>query len=242
MNDPKLIEKIQKMLELGRRGGSESEMETAMRMVHELLAKYNLTIADVKAPQEEAAVQDETSRSGQRIEVWQQSIWQSISSLYFCFHYIDRGSPHLQHVLIGRPSNVVVAKDMIAYIIATGKRLAVSYPTVKARNSFKKGFAFRIAERAGAELQRAKANKLTDASGTALILAPIYEQAEREARALLESKGIKIKVSTSQVSTGDAHAFHSGREAANKVSLQANGVGGSAAPVGMLGREVGKDR
>lgn len=39
-----LIEKIQKCLELARRGGTEAEADTAMRKVQELLAKHNLSM------------------------------------------------------------------------------------------------------------------------------------------------------------------------------------------------------
>lgn len=243
MNDPKLIEKIQKMLELGRRGGTEAEMETAMRMVHELLAKYNLSLADLKesSPSDENTVHDETFVPGKRGKLWQEDIWDAIASLYFCFYYrcrvgVDDPVPHRLYILIGRPSNVAIAKNMITYVIETGEKLAASYPSAAARNSFKQGFASRIEQRADAEIARAKANELKDDAGNALILAPIYEQAEREAQELLAARGIKLSYFRSNYSVGDEDAFHSGREAADRISLKANGVERSTAPVGLLGR------
>ena len=42
-----VIAKIQKLLALGRRGGTEQEADAAMAKAQELLAKYNLDLAVV---------------------------------------------------------------------------------------------------------------------------------------------------------------------------------------------------
>ena len=44
----KVLERIKKMLTLGNdAGATEAERETALRMAYNVMAKYNLTIADL---------------------------------------------------------------------------------------------------------------------------------------------------------------------------------------------------
>src|SRR4051794_30275940 len=47
-NMDSIVSRINKLLALGERGGTEAEATAAMRKVHELLAKHNLSLDDVK--------------------------------------------------------------------------------------------------------------------------------------------------------------------------------------------------
>jgi hypothetical protein len=82
-----IIEKINKLLALGERGGTEAEATAAMQKVHELLAKHNLSLDDVKESPvaEEDYVRDEAEASAR--QPWQDWVWTSVAELYFCKHF-----------------------------------------------------------------------------------------------------------------------------------------------------------
>src|SRR4051812_832746 len=119
-----IISRINKLLALGERGGTEAEATAAMQKVHELLAKHNLSLDDVKdAPtEEEDYIQDETT--GAAKQPWQDVVWSGVARLYFCKHLKRTGPDGTRHLLIGKPSNIAVAKYVAAYLVRTGEELA----------------------------------------------------------------------------------------------------------------------
>lgn len=109
-----LIDRIQKLLALGERGGTEAEATAAMRKVHELLAKHNLSLDDVKESPvaEEDYVRDEAASSPR--QPWQDWVWTSVAELYFCKHFKRKFGSQTTHLLIGKPSNIAVVKYVAA--------------------------------------------------------------------------------------------------------------------------------
>lgn len=227
-----IIAKINKLLALGERGGTEAEATAAMQKVHELLAKHNLQLDDVKdAPaKEEDYVQDESNSASR--QPWQDYIWNAVAKLYFCKHLKRTSGSGTRHLVIGKPSNIAVVKYVAAYIIRTGEELARqaaagSDSKQTFRNSFKKGFAYRIQVRTEEEIRKAKAGGLTDSTtGTALILSPLYDQSKREIDRFIMEQGMRIRRSTRYDSgVSNPEGFNAGRNAADSVSLRGNGVG-----------------
>jgi len=90
--------------------------------------------------------------------------------------------------------------------------------------SFKLGFSHRISQRVKEEIDRAKKNEIKDETGKALILAPVYEKAAKEAKRFLRDQGIHLRSRNTRNSVSDQAAFNSGKEAANNISLRANGI------------------
>ena len=235
-----IIAKINKLLALGERGGTEAEATAAMQKVHELLAKHNLSLDDVKDSPvaEEDYIQDETE--GKRGQSWQDYIWTAVAKLYFCKHLTRSGASGVRHLVIGRPSNIAVVKYLAAYIVRTGEELArqaASDAESKQtfRNSFKKGFAYRIATRVEEEIKNAKAGKMTDSvTGTALILLPLYDQSKRDIDRFIMASGMKVRRSSGSIEVSNRDGFAAGRSAADSVSLRGNGIGQKA--VAAIGR------
>ena len=229
-----IIERINKLLALGERGGTEAEATAAMQKVHELLAKHNLSLDDVKESSvaEEDYIQDESE--GKRGQPWQDYIWTAIAKLYFCKHLTRSGPSGTRHLVIGKPSNIAVVKYLAAYIVRTGEELArqaaASSESKQAfRNSFKKGFAYRLAVRVEEEIASAKAGKMTDsATGTALIVSPLYDQSNRDIDRFIMASGMKVRRSTGSINVSNRDGFTAGRSAAESVSLRGNGVGQKA--------------
>lgn len=232
--DITLIEKIKKLLEMARRGGTEAEMELALSKVHELLAKYNLSLVDVESHSDK----EQTSKGTDLVwgnQTHQMIIWNAISKLYFCFYYTQNIKANKKrgiiHTVIGKPSNIVVVKNMAAYIANLCDNLAKTLPGNQ-RSSFKKGFASRIDHRVQAELYRAKQNRMENTeTGTALILRPVYEAEEKESREYLKSQGIETKSGSCNLNIRDRNGFQAGQEAAENVSLKANGITNTEAAI-----------
>lgn len=59
-----IVERIQKILALGRRGGTEAEAAAAMAKAQELLAEHNLTLAQVESAQQGTARREELAAAG----------------------------------------------------------------------------------------------------------------------------------------------------------------------------------
>jgi hypothetical protein len=238
INMEAIITKIQKLLALGERGGTEAEATAAMQKVHELLAKHNLSLNDVKnAPDaEEDCVMDETTATAK--QPWQDYIWDSIAKLYFCRHlkrtrYSGNKVTGVQHLTIGKPSNIAVVKYVAVYLIRTGEALAKEAAVGQDSrqtfiNSFKKGFAIRVAGRVAEEIQKARDGKLADsATGTALTVLPLYEQAKREIDTSIQESNIHPRAPRGgRVGVSNYSGYTAGKEAANGVSLVANSVEG----------------
>ena len=125
INQTSLIRKIQKLLQLSRDdAATEHEAALAAAKVHELLASYNLSLAEV-----EEHVATETSHRNQDMKVegwnsrrllpWERLLWLATCKLYFCCSTLSVG----RSFIIGRAHNVIVAKEMLTYLIETVRRL-----------------------------------------------------------------------------------------------------------------------
>lgn len=105
------------------------------------------------------------------------------------------------------------------------------------RNSFKKGFAVRIAARVAEEIRVAKAGEMTDtATGTALVLSPVYDRAARDIERFMMEQSMKPRMASSRSTVSDSNGYRAGKEAAESVSLRGNGVGEKA--VAAIGRSA----
>lgn len=226
-----IVSRIKKLLALGERGGTEAEAAAAMQKVHELLAKHNLCLDDVKDSPvaEEDYIRDESEATAR--QPWQDIIWTSVAKLYFCKHLnMSGGIGRYRHLIIGKPSNIAGVKYVAGYIVRTGDMLAgqaaVSSDGSRAfRNSFKKGFAYRIHARVEEEIKNARAGKMTDSvTGTALILSPLYDSSSRDIDRFIMGQNMKIKRVSQNASVSDHNGYVAGRNAADSVSLRNNGV------------------
>lgn len=220
-------EKIQKMLELAKRGGTEAEAETAMRMVLEALAKHNLNMSDVEDTAEEDEDVIEVSTDGSKF-TWQGILWNALSELYFCQVYSKRyrlnGKDYKSFVLVGRKSNVETAKSVITYLIQLGEELSQGGDTLY-RNSFKNGYSHRIAERCREEKRKATDNKLIGNADLAPMIINLYAVTKTENHDYLAAKGVRLVNRAISTNSRDANGYNAGRDAGGKVSLRNSAQG-----------------
>ena len=233
--------KIQKLFNLAERAGTEAEALAAMNAAQILLAKYNLTSADIEAVAEgqETVQADDSTPMPLRNSIWQSSIYSGIAQLYFCAVYRKRKQGLWFYCVVGKPSNIAVVHYVARCVINTGKELADKEARIAAQRcaddgvelntrpwkaSFLLGFAARVRERALAQIREAKANTIKDQTGTALVLAPAYNTAEKEVAAFMRDAGTKLRHSTQRTTATSRSGFDAGRDAGNNANLAANGI------------------
>jgi len=126
--NPDLLSKLQKVLALAKRGGTEAEMQTAMRLAQEILAKHNLTLDDVETAQETPEEVESEKCEATNRQSWQDIIWASIAKLYFTETYsqnlLVEGKAKKHYILVGRASNIAVTKAIVGYIIPLAQNLS----------------------------------------------------------------------------------------------------------------------
>lgn len=149
----KVIARIQKLFARTSRAGeqrggaTEAEAETAMRMAQELMAKYNLDMAQIEAaarPGADAGAQrtKEEVSSRTRYE-WQRQLAKYVAEAHFCYHLVKedyvrdengdiiylrggmgKAKRKATHVFVGRTANVITAQLMFHYLVDTVEQLA----------------------------------------------------------------------------------------------------------------------
>src|SRR5690242_5204521 len=86
--------KIKKLIELANKSTNEEESSSFMEKAHELLAKYNLEIADVNAVNDPSKI--ESAEEAKRVKEkhtrgamyeYQQRLWATLSTVNFCWHW-----------------------------------------------------------------------------------------------------------------------------------------------------------
>lgn len=238
-----LISKIEKLLEMGRRGGTEHESQIAMKKVHSLLAAHNLSMEDVenaKEPDETVGVELCTEQGIPR--PYRRNIISGLCKLYFCklvlntrrsIKYGEKG-----YFIIGKPSNVIVVKHMAKYIIDLCDNLAKKEGGSDRhfRTSFKNGFGGRVFERCLDEIERAKKGEVKDDAGKALILHPLYSKSDKEISTWIKNEwGGLGGTFGGRSRSRNAKGYNAGSAAGSKVSLRSNALSRSGSATKQIG-------
>lgn len=212
-----IIAKINKMLELARRGGTEAESMTAQKMADDLLSKYSLLIANINT----ATTADDYMFDGVMVgalrATWQDSIYVAISKLYNCT-YLKRydHSNRPIRTIVGASTDVEVAKKVAAHIVVIAITLAKeSGKSQTFMRSFKKGFACRIWARVDELMIEDSRGSLTDSI-------PDMKKAAENVATNEPSKDPngQSEASDQKADHIDRRAFHRGSSAASLVSLE----------------------
>lgn len=180
----KVLSKVKKMLNLANdSGATEGERDNALRMAHAMLAKHNLSLGEA-----ESHGGKKENREHGTIETksypWMRRAAFAVGELFFCKYFVsvfDRGQK-AKHYFIGLESNVVTAKEISAYVIASivkeANKLKKDHPEPnKFWLSFCKGASDALWWRCQAlrkEAEQASAAAPTMSSGTALVLSSLY--------------------------------------------------------------------
>jgi hypothetical protein len=249
--DNKILRRVRKMLTLAQNAGAtEEERDTAMRHVHATLAKYNISMTQVEAGDQEKRGQLSEAYLG---KPWAVRISAAIARMCFChYHYHTMGgnagpTQKAMHVFVGLESNVTTAKEMARFVVESVNREAQRY-----QRNIKGGYAdYRAFAQGAAERIRLRCFKIQDdasrngvarddaedddamkaaakSSMTSLVLSSLYKTEEDANKQWLEERKITLGKGRSQtVDRSRGYAHRAGAEYGDKVSLNRQ-VGGSS--------------
>lgn len=158
----KIADKIQKLLKLAAGNTTEAEASSAMEKVQQLLADYNLTMADIESRGE--ATQDgkreKSVHEKSAMYAYQRNLMKACAEAFFCIYFTSQKSKwtgkrwtrKAVHVVMGREANVTSVRLMFDYLNNTIDKLAnVEYPPPtnlsRPALSWKEGCAYRLQER-----------------------------------------------------------------------------------------------
>lgn len=129
--DQRVLERMDKILALKKRAGTEGEMLAAAGMLQKLMEEHNLTLAEVeRAGSAGSAVREKAAAAGGMYE-YQRRLWRAVGELNFCAYrrggewITKRGKRRWrsQHLFVGRRVNVAATLAMGSYLQAAADRL-----------------------------------------------------------------------------------------------------------------------
>lgn len=211
-------------------GATEGERQAAMRQAANIMQKYNLSLAELPADQQDEAREEQSVIIS--ADKWARELGLYVGRLFFCKYFYARshtaGKDH--HYFVGRQSNVVTAMHMTEHLIKSIKREATKRyksPTSPEGRSFCVGAVRTIGIRVEEQIE--KGDETTATPGTALVLANLYKsEAEANERQLvvLGRALAKGKPRTDNALRGSA--YHAGKEHGKTIGLNQQVTGGTA--------------
>lgn len=217
-----IIDKIQALLnKTVEQGASEHEATEAIKMVHKLLTKYHLNLAEVAVPDKvETSVVEEyevvrvANGTVKRTAGWQGSL-SAIIGRGFYVRIIQQGG---RLSFIGRPTNVAIVRELYNWCVPQVTNLAQEETRAQGHDpkydrkyvqSLRLGILTRLAERITAMKNEAAAQ---DVKVTALVVAFDNENQE-----FIQSKHGSLQ--TIAAPTVNSSAYDVGHRAGGRVSL-----------------------
>lgn len=228
--DNSIKEKIGKLMEMARRGGTEAEMTVAMQKVQELLLKHNICMSDVENREikdEDVIEERHDCKQGQS---WIGDIYYGLSELYFCQYYQTTynflGKRRLSYCVVGKESNTQTVRLIAGYLINLAEELAKKPGSdLIYRNSFKRGFGDRVLARCSAERKKAILQIDNQNKETGLVVIDPYALTLKENEAYLKSKGIKLRMTNAYRAASNSDAYSAGSAAGDRVNLKSSATG-----------------
>lgn len=220
-----IVQKIQKLLALAEGNQNEHERDVAMRFAMDLLAKHNLSLAQVEGTVFGADVQE--FRGGFKLDRWIRPILSAACKLYYTDFYIDSGEwdwwgerrINKRPVFVGTSENIAVTIEVAAFLVESvrleSNRL---YKTPYEKRSFRLGASERIYQRAVELVNQEKSAAVSGGAGergTSLIV--IRNQLERINQNYLSTLNLRSTKTRSVYI--DSVAFTEGIVFGNQVKL-----------------------
>lgn len=238
-------QKIQALLNLAT-SPNEAEATAAMEKAQELLAKYNLSMADVVKSSEKKFTIVKTKVTD--VFAHKRRVGIAVGRVYFAKHYFEvvptqSKSKNVynreRHCFAGEQHNADIALMMFDYIIKTIDRLAKEeadkLEDKKKYWSFQTGFktacAQRVYERLIEKLQTVTAP--AKPGGNLPALANLYNTTQQEVTEFLESELGGLKSVKARPQNYDLDGMRAGRKAGDSIGLDAQITNGSN-PAGLL--------
>lgn len=192
-----VVQKIQKLLALAEGNQNEHERDVAMRFAMDLLAKHNLSLAQVEGTVFGADVQE--AKGYFKLDRWIRSILHAACKLYYTDFYIDGGEwdywseryVNKYPIFIGTSENIAVTIEVAAYLIESVRLESNrAFRTAHERKSFRLGAAARLYQRAVLLVnQETSSSSNRSTGGTSLMV--LRNQLERINREYLSTLDLR---------------------------------------------------
>lgn len=226
MEKDKLIEKIQKMLNLGdpSRNSYENEVQNALRLAKKLMAENDISMAEVQAiGGKREAIYDFESRDAHSgsLSGWEMYVAPVVALVTSTKVMRKRKYDGKSTIIFcGTPTDVAIAVEMYSIIhrMVKGRAAVYSNPSENhtAYRSYAEGFVQSLWEKAQEKIDLEDESKN---KSYALVVASKSKELDAWYR-----KSFKLKTSLAKRGRVDTKAFSTGRVDGEKVSLRTHGV------------------
>ena len=169
MEKVKILDKIKKLFALAT-SPNENEAQLAMEKASELLAKHNLSMADLQNETKEQPRMFMFSKDmGERVPKWKQLIYVVLPKTFDCAVLIERSYRKQEYIIIGQKEDVEMTTYFCNYFINAIPKLTKNYPELyntKLKNDFIYGATVTVLSRLDKMYK-----KMETVKTTALVLA-----------------------------------------------------------------------
>ena len=204
----KIIDKVQKLLAMAQHeNANEFEGQTAMLKAQKLLAKHGLNMSDVDVKIEDDEVVDVAVTDRTKTLWWMKALSKVIADNFRCTSYTSRWGGKSCIKMIGRDSDVKLAKEVFEYALQHMKHTAdielrkakkmYGYTPDGYRNDYYKGYIYGLESKFEEQLREDQSLALVVVQD-ALVVQTV------------ESKGFKSARPTRIASSGSASARNAG--------------------------------
>lgn len=223
MSNERIMAKLKKLLAMAQGKANENEALVAAKQLHAMLAKHNISMAELNKSEEDIGVERDLYVD----RPWKRIVALHIARLYFCEMFTSTtGTKKSFYCFAGTEANRTFAKAIFEMVVKTVEResRAASRATYGKEvssfvNSFWTGAKDRIVERCQELMVAAKAGTLEDEDGTTLpVLASMYDQQKAMVNSFLED-AYNLKSRTARTRANDAAGYKKGQITGSKVQL-----------------------
>lgn len=219
----KILERVRKMLALANdERAAEGERDNALRMAHNLMAKYQLDMLDIDAHlREKEDPRGHFEEEGWNI-MWCNQIRMHIAKLFGTTYYMGRkiNATRGVHHFVGRASGATTAMLMSDWIIRDALRKAdkfAGHRLTSAGRAFGVGVAGELGRRVDALLE-AKKQEVFETTGKDLMLINSNEMFENE-NYIEDVLGIKLRSRSLRRSNLDSGGYAAGAAHGKTINL-----------------------
>lgn len=219
----KIIKRMQNLLAMSQDTSSEHEAAIAMKRLHSLLAKHNVSMAELNTTPD--TVEDSDGFETYNWP-WKRIVLNAVGNLYFCKSYYSMTRKnYANYFLVGTESNRMFAEAIVKMIFSSIEKEAKMESKKaygKINNSFVTAFrtsaAHTISRRCQELVKMAKDGNLEDEDGSLLpVMLSVYEQNALAAQAFMDK--MNTRKGSSRTYAKNLQGALAGQEAGNKVQL-----------------------
>lgn len=182
-----IVKKIRSLLAKSASTSNVHEAEVFAAKAHELLAKYNLALADIA--EEDAPARECWETPSSVSDAWVRAVWAAVAQAYFCKALEHTYGRTKKMELIGAPHNISVAVEMAKYLIKAVRRLARQHSR---RTSHQRQFCNGASAQLAYRLEELMRSKQEAPSQTGTTLPAIYDMEQRLNNDFADKKYSKI--------------------------------------------------